>query len=270
MLSRRPLHPILLGATVALLFSTRALAAFHLWDINEVYTNADGTIQFIEFTTVFTGENFLMGERFTSNSSQFIFPNDLVGSTANKKFLIATFGFAALPGAVTPDYVMPDNFIAVTGGDTLTLVNVIVNADQITFGPGVLPTNGVDSLDRTTMNPIPNSPTNFAGQTGSTLVPTNVFVDFSAGSGGFGTAVLPFGTLQEAINAAAPPATINLKAGTTTEIFSGGSAISDALTLVKIPGGGSVIIGGPSARTENRSGFRSKPIAPISSRSGAP
>lgn len=272
MLFRQGLRRVLIAATVALLFSTRALAAFHLWEFNEIYTNADGTIQFIEFTTAITSENLLTGIMLTSNSTTgYTLPCcNLVGNTAGQKFLVATSGFAALSG-ITPDYVMPDNFIAVTGGDTLTLAG----ADFVTFGSGILPTNGVGSLSFS-MSGVPtpstnNSPTNFAGQTGSVLVPTNVFVDFKAGSGGFGTEVLPFGTLQEALDVVEPPATINLEPGPYDETFSGGSAISIALTLVKNPPGeGSVIIGAPQARTENRSGFRSKPIASISSRSAAP
>jgi len=273
MLSRRPLRPILIGATVALLFSTRAFAPFHLWEFNEIYTNADGTIQFIEFTNNANGENFLAGIQLTSNSTTdyFLPCCDLVGNTANTSFLVATDGFEALSG-IKPDYLMPDNFIAVTGGDTLTLVG----ADTITFGSGILPTNGVDSLSVIgAPTPITNSPTNFAGDIGSLnvppLIPSDVYVDFSAGPGGFGTEVLPFGTLQEALDVVEPPATINLEPGTTGEIFSGGSAISDVLTLVNnTPGEGSVIIGGASARTEERSGFRSRPIAQRSSRSAAP
>ena len=274
---RQGLRRVLIAATVALLFSTRALAAFHLWEFNEIYTNADGTIQFIEFTTDTGGENFLEGIRLISNSTTgYTLPCcDLVGDTANQKFLVATSGFAALSG-ITPDYVMPDNFIAVTGGDTLTLRSVSLLADTISFESGILPTNGVGSLSFSMIGtPTPstnNSPTNFAGQTGSVLVPTNVFVDFSAGSGGFGTEVLPFGTLQEALDVVEPPATINLEPGPYNETFSGpGISDTDTLTLINnAPGEGSVIIGAPLARTENRSGFRSKPIASTSTRSGAP
>ncbi len=32
-----------------------AFADFHLWTINEVFTNADGTVQFIELSTTVTG-----------------------------------------------------------------------------------------------------------------------------------------------------------------------------------------------------------------------
>ena len=275
MRSRRPLRPILIGATVALLFSAPAVAAVHLWEITEAYTNADGTIQFIEFFTAFNLENSTNGVPLTSNStSGFTLTGNLVGNTMNTTFLVATSGLAAVSG-FAPDFVMPDNFIAVTGGDILTLVT----ADTVNFGSGLLPTDGVGSLTFSVSGiPTPsanNSPRNFAGQTVSLnvppLVPSNVFVDFSAGAGGFGTQVLPFGSLQEAIDVASAGATINLMSGTTTDTFSGVMfpVISKELTLVKIPGGGTVIIGA-SARTEDRSGFQSRPFVPRSSRSGAP
>ena len=273
MLFKKHLRPILVGATVALLFSTRALAAVHLWNITEVYTNADGTIQFIEFFTTAGTETQTNGTSLTSNSTtNYTLTGNLSGNTSNQHFLVATSGFAALSGAVPPDFVMPDNFIAVTGGDTLNFGGF----DIFTIGSGLLPTDGVLSLNRN-LTTGQNSPTNFAGTTGHIdlsippLDPDDVYVDFSVGSGGSGAEGAPFNSLQDAIDAANAAATINLKSGTTTDTFSGVMfpVISKELTLVKIPGGGTVIIGA-SARTENRSGFRSRPIAPRSSRSAAP
>lgn len=278
MLFKKHLRPILVGATVALLFSTRALAAVHLWDITEVYTNADGTIQFIEFFTTAGTETQTNGTSLTSNSTtNYTLTGNLSGNTSNQHFLVATSGFAALSGAVTPDFVMPNNFIAVAGADTLNFGGF----NTFSFGSGVLPTDGVLSLNRNfaavTITTGQNSPTNFAGTAGHIdlsippLDPDDVYVDFSVGSGGSGAEGAPFNSLQDAIDAANAAATINLKSGTTTDTFSGVMfpAISKELTLVKIPGGGTVIIGA-SARTENRSGFRSRPIAPRSSRSAAP
>lgn len=241
----------------SLLFPTRALAAFHLWDFSEVYSNADGTIQFIEFTTFSSSETQVAGRSLTSNSTTgYTLPCcNLVGSTSNRKFLVATSAFAALSGAVTPDFVMPDNFIAVTGGDTLTLVG----ADFFTFGSGLLPVDGVLSLNKN-LTTGTNSPTNFAGQTGEVNVPpldtNDVFVDFGAGSGGFGTQVLPFDTLQDALDIVAGPSPqISLEPGSTTETFSAGSSISTALTLINL-GDDPVTIGAaPEALTNDRSGF---------------
>ncbi|HAJ77014.1 MAG TPA: hypothetical protein DCM64_11230 [Gammaproteobacteria bacterium] len=49
-------------ATSALIAGVpQAAADFHLWSITEVFTTADGKIQFIELTTSATGQNNLNG-----------------------------------------------------------------------------------------------------------------------------------------------------------------------------------------------------------------
>jgi Dockerin type I domain len=151
-------------------FSSGAQAAFHLWIVNEVYSNASGTIQFIEFSTQSTGQQFLATHTVSSsngaNTNTFTYPSNIqVGpgdSTANKKFLMATTGFAAL-GLVAPDYIMPDGFLFTS--------NLTVNFSNFDILSNLtLPTDGVLSLNRgagTTMTSGTNSPTNFAGVTGS-------------------------------------------------------------------------------------------------------
>ena len=52
------------------------------------------------------------------NAHTYPFPNNLVGPTAHRWILIATQSFAALPGAPTPDYIIPEHFFDPTG-DTL-------------------------------------------------------------------------------------------------------------------------------------------------------
>ena len=146
-----------------------AHATFHRWEITELFSNADGSIQFIElFETkgdieqnlLFTdGAELSSTDGLTTNSMTF--PSDLPSiDTANKFFLIATAGFEGLAGAVTPDYIMADGFLF-TGGGT------------VNFGPGVsflphgaLPTDGILSFI-TAGGTGTNSPTNFAGDTGS-------------------------------------------------------------------------------------------------------
>ena len=87
--------------------------------------------------------------------------------TANKFALIATSGFASLPGAVPPDFVMPDGFIDTSVVVTITLSTI----DEFTFALGAIPTDGFNSLYRDGPSMGANSPTNFAGQTGSIDVP---------------------------------------------------------------------------------------------------
>jgi hypothetical protein len=180
-------------ATAAALFALQnAHADFHDWTINEIYSNADGSVQFIELSCPTSGEGFLRGERIScisgNRTNVFTFPSDLSGDTADAKLLLATPGFAALPGGITPDFVIPTNFVAL-GGGRLNYANV----DVLNYTN--LPSNGVASLVRSGsrfVNATSNSPENFAGARGS-IVPvrfsavtrqgTNLSLSFSTVSG---------------------------------------------------------------------------------------
>jgi len=140
-------------------------ASFHTFQINEIYSNTDGSIQYVELKEGFgaNGQQFLAGHSIAASQGAsthtFVFPADLPSAiTANKSFLIATPGFAAL-GIVAPDYIMPAGFLFV-GGGTVDYAGV----DILTSG--TLPTDGVTSLNRDGTTGV-NSPRNFAGQTGS-------------------------------------------------------------------------------------------------------
>ena len=80
-------------------------AAFHLWRISEVYSNADGSIQFIEFTTDDNGQEFLDGhtlrstDDFDATSVDFVFPSDSGSPTAGHTLLLATPEFEAVTGS---------------------------------------------------------------------------------------------------------------------------------------------------------------------------
>jgi hypothetical protein len=139
-----------------------ASAQGYLWTMTELYSNADGSVQFLELETFTDGAEFVTGETLTSFvgglTYQFTFPNDLPGFTAGQKMLVATEGFVSL-GLVRPDYVVPDGFFSVTGG-TLNLAGV-----QVWVYPA-LPVDGTRSLDVGGTTPT-NSPMNFAGATGT-------------------------------------------------------------------------------------------------------
>ena len=81
-----------------------ARAFVHLWDINEIYSNANGSVQFIEMVVPAGAnfENLFQGQTLRSTSQTFTFPNDVGTPTGGRSLLIATPGFAALPGAVAP------------------------------------------------------------------------------------------------------------------------------------------------------------------------
>src|SRR5438552_4292211 len=151
-------------AATMLLFSSAALAAFHLYTIQQVYSNADGTIQFVVVGTSFNGENvWSLGGRLSSTDSggtrSIRFTQDLPSaSTAGTRVLIATQGFADL-GIVTPDFIIPNHFIA-TGSGSVTYVNSTLSY------PGGLPTDGISALNIAGMQ-VPNVATNFAGESAS-------------------------------------------------------------------------------------------------------
>jgi hypothetical protein len=151
-----------------------AAASFHLWRINEIYSNADGTVQFVEFREIggTNGEHFLADQTLTvigANARHAFTFNDNLPSaaTANRHFLVATQGFANL-GIMAPDYIIPDDFLIIAGG-TIRFGGVdtgpypVGPVDQVTYG--TLPTDGTTSIDRNGA-PQTNSPTNFAGTTG--------------------------------------------------------------------------------------------------------
>ena len=160
------------GVGLALLVQF-ARADFHDWTIAEIYSNADGSVQFIELSCPNSGEGFLGGERVWCTSATrtnvFTFPSDLSGDTEDRKLLLATPGFAARPGGIVPNYTIPTNFL-ILGSGRLNYANV----DILNYAN--LPTNGTASLVRSDsrfVNAPTNSPENFAGARGS-IVPVRI------------------------------------------------------------------------------------------------
>ena len=157
-----------------------AWATYHTFQIDEIFSNADGTIQYVVLheSEGMDGENLLAGKAFTATqgttNKQYFFQENLPGSicdsygcsmmspTAHAHVLIATQGFAAL-GLVTPDYVIPNGFIPLVNG-TLNYAG----ADLVAYA--ALPTDGVTALKRTGAT-IPNVATNFAGKSASANAP---------------------------------------------------------------------------------------------------
>ncbi len=137
--------------------------SFHLYSIQEIFSNADGSVQFVELAVGnFNGESFWAGQALTASRAGqpnhvFTFPAHLPSSlTANTTVLVATQGFAEL-GLVTPDFIMPAGFLYTAGG-SLNFAFV----DTVNYG--ALPADGVHSVNRS--GTIADaSPRNFAGQT---------------------------------------------------------------------------------------------------------
>ncbi len=168
----RTLLPTLFLSVLLVPFA--ASAAFHLWDITEVYSNGDGSVQFIEFATGTNNQDELIDHTLVSDLATFTFPTDLDpdpmgngnNATAGQHMLVATPAFASQPGAPTPDFVLdgPEFFDFVE--DSLDFAGF----DTFGWASGELPTNGIDSLHEPFASNVRtldiNSPTNFAGEFG--------------------------------------------------------------------------------------------------------
>lgn len=143
-----------------------AHAGSHTWDVNEVFSDATGQIQFIELREMngTPGEVGVPGHSMTSNTQNYTISGPALASpTSNKFYLMGTLAFQALPGAPPVDATIPAGvlpFFFSVAGDTVTYVPW----DSLTFG--AVPTDGVTSLDANGL-PQLNSPTNYAGQSGS-------------------------------------------------------------------------------------------------------
>ena len=170
-----------LAGAALVLWASFAQAAFHLFRLEQLYSNADGSVQFVVLREASgsNGENFWAGNPLRATpaggaAQQFNFPTNLPSSaTANRRVLVATPGFAAL-GIVTPDYIMPANFLPIAAGQ----VNY-AGVDQINYA--ALPTDGVNALSRSGAA-VQNVATNFAGASASVVpaaaIPIATVVEF--------------------------------------------------------------------------------------------
>jgi hypothetical protein len=158
---------IALGLTLAC-SQVPAFGAFHLWEVNEIFRSADGSLQYVELFDAFDFENAIQGHSIIASGGgpdrTFTFPGNLgTTSTANKTLLIATANFQAITG-VTPDYTLPANFMAASGGTVL----FDGSFDSIAYGAGAF--TGANALGPGAVSQTP-TPRNFAGQTATIPVP---------------------------------------------------------------------------------------------------
>lgn len=170
-----------------------ASASFHLMHVTEVFTNADGTKQFIELEAESDGQTQLSLSQFASQSADgsaitvvYNITTNLPALNENEKWLVATAAAQSELG-FTADYTIPDNSIILANGrirfqdDGGNIVDALAygayTGSNVGFGSpaAALPSDGVSSLTRTAdtggnsadFSAQPNSPTNNAGQTGS-------------------------------------------------------------------------------------------------------
>jgi hypothetical protein len=178
------MNQLLPAAAAALLaLVTPATASFHIWKINEVYTNVDGSVQFIELFSASAGQQFLSGHGMTFRTgasviSSFTFPGNSGTPTDNKTLLLGTANLSSVFG-VAPDFVIAPSFFATGATNFLDFEN---GFDVVSLAS--LPAAGFGSLNAVVDNPDPAvtgfnrilSPTNFAGQTGAVPEPSAVIM----------------------------------------------------------------------------------------------
>ena len=170
-------------ATCALALASLGASAANLsYQVVEVFSNADGTVQFVQLREVAgqKGQQALAGKTLTvtrdGRSKTFTFPTDLPSAeTANRSVLVVTPGYLNVPvrypefKAVTPDYVAFDQLLPAEGG-TIDFAG----SDPWTFGP--LPRDGFSAVFRSGNAVRDNSVQNFGGATVSLpVVPVTAF-----------------------------------------------------------------------------------------------
>lgn len=176
----KPLVSFLVFASVLVLGAGPVAAASHLWRFSEFYSSPDRSVQFIEMQEIggSDGETNIRNHWYETNSynedHSELLGYDLPFGTANKKFLVGTESYAALPGVPEPDYVLPDGILD-PSGDTV----IWWFYQTIAIPPGVMPSDGVHSItvvdpDAPTYSVGVNSPTNFAGETGTVVLPPQI------------------------------------------------------------------------------------------------
>jgi len=160
---------------IAALAAGPAAASYHTYRVEQVYSNASGTVQFLVLheSQGADGENFLGGKTLSvfhgGTTKSFQFPNNLGNSscgyygcsqvpTADTRVLIGTAGFAQL-GLMAVDYQIPDGFFPLDGG----LINY-ADVDFVNYS--ALPTDGVHAITRSGMQ-VQNLATNFHGASAS-------------------------------------------------------------------------------------------------------
>jgi len=195
------LRALLLLSLLAI--STWSQASFHNVQINEVYSNASGTVQFIEIAMLAGGQNIFTGQTLTSTQgssvNSFTFQKNLANATTGDTVLIGTTGYAALPGVPAPDFIVPNGFIF-TSNVTIRFAGV----DFVTYA--TVPTDGTLSINRSGSTAI-NSPRNNARATGTVLIASNASITLTSnvGAAGYGAAI----TLRAAVTGNAPTGAVS-------------------------------------------------------------
>ena len=144
-----------------LLIPLAAFASHHSFYTHEVYSNADGTVQYVELISDADGHgivsccNVVAANSATGASQTYRPINNLPSNTDGKSMLLGTAAVEAVFG-VQPDFIIPDGFLTSSAG------SVRYNT---TLSWAALPTNG-NAIDPGGTE-VPATPANFNGDEGS-------------------------------------------------------------------------------------------------------
>jgi hypothetical protein len=164
-------------------------ATFHAIDVNEVYTNADGSIQYVELISRLVAQTNLSPVRIvalnadgTQTTLLFDFTATFTSGTLNNgdTLLIATPGFEAVAG-FAPDFVMsagalisfPSGRVLFETDDAFFIVDAVAYGDYLASNVGfgtatvALPCDGVHSLTRVSSSTPLNNAVDFEVRTNS-------------------------------------------------------------------------------------------------------
>ena len=140
-----------------------AFADFDQWQISELFSNAEGSVQYIELKTAASNQLDLSGltlvasDASGSQQNSLVFGANLAGETLNSKLLIATPSFVQSTG-LSADFEIANGFLFTEGGS----LNFANGTATLNYGAAQLAKNGVQSMDSNLAPQLPD-PTNFAG-----------------------------------------------------------------------------------------------------------
>jgi len=153
-------------AALTLTWSTPSSAAIDSYWISQLFSNADGSVQYIQLyeREGKNGQDRFAGVTISVSSGDvvraFVVPGNLPSSrTAARPVLVGTASLAdgsSGYGPIAPDFTLPEGFLPINGG-TIT----IAGSDRLDYGP--LPTDGATAENRFGM-PVGFGPVNFVGQ----------------------------------------------------------------------------------------------------------
>ena len=108
--------------------------------IDELFSNADGSVQFIVLNTVESGRiagTVLATSGPPGTGAEFTIPSDFADDAVNRSFLVATRGFADLM-LVKPDFIVPNGFLPLRAG------RLSIDRSDVVYDH--LPTDGFNAL----------------------------------------------------------------------------------------------------------------------------